>query len=83
MKPLALAEPHDVLCGPFDVDPEYYIVLSNVERFYWNRPPIPAAIAKDFVDVLVGTILTVEWRCSTMARLPSLVITGTHDATRR
>lgn len=77
MIPLAVAEPHDVLCGPFDADPAYYVVLSNVERFYWGRPPIPTAIAQEFIETLAETMLTVEWRCSTMARLPSLVIVGT------
>lgn len=71
---LSEAVPRDVLCGPFDADPEYYIILSNIERFYWGRPFLPVDVARLFVERLGDTVLVVEWRCSVVAKLPALVI---------
>ena len=68
------AQPHDVLCPAFDADTEYYVTLMNLERFYWGRPPMSKAVAEDFVARLKGAVLHVEWRCSEIAKLPSLVI---------
>jgi len=72
------AQPNDVLCGPFDADPEYFIVLTNLERFYWGRPPLTLPIAREFLETLHGATLTVEWRCSVDQR-PALVVVKVTD----
>ena len=74
MNSLAAAQPHDVLCGPFDVDAEYFIVLTNLERFYWNRPAMSAQAAQEFRTAMAETVIRVMWVCSEVAKLPSLVI---------
>lgn len=76
---MTYAQPNDVLCGPFDVDPAYFVVLTNIERFHWGRPPLLPGTAADFLKTLDGATLTVEWRCSSQGHLPSLVVTKVSD----
>lgn len=80
MRLLASAQPNDVLCPAFQADIDYYLTLTNLEHMYWNRPPLSKKTCAEFRKNLQGTTFTVEWRCSTVRKLPSLVILSAERA---